>query len=87
VLGLSWWLAAFQTTVKGTASPAAAESHCLRQAMAFYSRAFLVSGVAQKYGYISKMIFGRFNGNVQGYKRTDIYVQHHQPNSDNFSAT
>jgi len=36
------------------------------------------SGVAQKYGYISKMIFHRFNGYVRGYKRTKICVQHHE---------
>ena len=35
------------------------------------------SGVAQKYGYISKMIFRLFNGHIRGYKRTEIYVQHH----------
>jgi hypothetical protein len=35
------------------------------------------SGVAQKYGYIPKMIFRRFNGHVRGYKRTKIYVQHY----------
>jgi hypothetical protein len=29
-------------------------------------------GVAQKYGYISKMIFRRFNGHEQGYKPTEI---------------
>jgi len=55
--------------------------------MAFHSRAFWASGGAQKYGYISKMIFGGFNGNVQGYKRTEIYVQHHQPDCDDFSTT
>ena len=36
------------------------------------------SGVAQKYGYIAKMIFAKFNGHVRGYKCTQIYVQHHQ---------
>jgi hypothetical protein len=35
------------------------------------------SGVAQKYRYISKMIFRRFNGHTIGYKRTKINVQHH----------
>ena len=37
----------------------------------------VTSGVAQKYRYISKMIFCRFNGHIIGYKRTKIYVQHH----------
>ncbi len=32
----------------------------------------VVSGVAQKYGYISKMIFRLFNGHMRGYKRTEI---------------
>jgi hypothetical protein len=36
-----------------------------------------LSGVAQKYGYVSKTNFGRFNGHVRGYERTEIYVQHH----------
>ena len=35
------------------------------------------SGVAQKYRYISKMIFRRSNGHIIGYERTKIYVQHH----------
>ena len=29
-----------------------------------------------------KMVFGRFNGDEQSYKPTEIYVQHHQPNCD-----
>jgi hypothetical protein len=37
----------------------------------------VVSGVAQKYGYISKMISRLFNGHIRGYKRTEIYVQRH----------
>ena len=36
-----------------------------------------LSGVAQKYGYISKTNFDRFNGHVRGYKHTELYVQHH----------
>ena len=36
------------------------------------------NGVAQKYGYISRMGFRRYNGYIQSYKRTKIYVQHHQ---------
>jgi hypothetical protein len=32
------------------------------------------SGVAQKYHYISSVIFNRLNGLERGYKRTEIYV-------------
>ena len=37
-------------------------------------------GVAQKYRYISNVIFNRLNGLERGYKRTEIYVQHHWDN-------
>jgi hypothetical protein len=37
----------------------------------------LTIGVAQKYRYISKMDFHRFNGQIRGYKYPKIFVQHH----------
>jgi hypothetical protein len=35
------------------------------------------SGVAQKWRYISNLIFDGLKGLERGYKRTEIYVQHH----------
>jgi hypothetical protein len=37
-----------------------------------WEESFFPSGVAQKYGSISKMIFRRFKGHQRGYRPTEI---------------